>query len=110
MSATLLRLGLWTTLIVIVLYVLHETYEGMPAADFFATPMLTKALVVGIVLIAAGIVARVLEKGSKAVGKSRCKVCRTVVPQGAIYCRAHLRNVLAREDDRTHMTRIRRGT
>lgn len=110
MSTTLLRLGLWTTLIVIVLYVLHETYEGMPAADFFAPSMLTKALVVGILLIAAGLVARVFEKGAKAVGKNRCQVCRTPVPQGAIYCRAHLRNVLQREDDRTHMTRIRRGT
>jgi predicted nucleic acid-binding Zn ribbon protein len=109
-SSTLLRLGLWTTLIVIVLYVLHETYEGMPAADFFAAPMLTKALVVGLLLIAAGIVARVLEKGAKVVGKNRCSVCRAPVPQDAIPCRAHLRNVLSREDDRTHMTRIRRGT
>jgi hypothetical protein len=109
-SSTLLRLGLWTTLIVIVLYVLHETYEGMPAADFFATPMLSKALAVGFLLIAAGIVARLFEKGTKVVAKNRCRVCRTPIVQGAIYCRAHLRSVLAREDDRTHMTRIRRGS
>ena len=109
MSSTLLRLGLWVTLIVIVLYVLRETYEDMPAADFLGTPMLQKALIVGLGLFLAGIVARLFEKGAATVApKNRCKVCRTIIVPGAIYCRAHLRTVLEREDERTHMTRIRR--
>lgn len=110
MSTTLLRLGLWTTLITVVLYVLHETYEGMPAAEFFATPMLQKALVVGVLLIIAGVVARLFEKTAKTVVKNRCIVCRAPIVTGAIYCREHLRDVLAREDERerTQIKRVRR--
>lgn len=100
---------MWVTLIVIVLYVLRESYEGMPAAEFLATSMLQKALVVGFGLFLAGIVARLFEKGASKVGpKNRCKICRVAILPGAIYCRAHLRTVLEREDERTHMTRIRR--
>lgn len=98
-------------MITIVLYVLRETYEGMPAAEFFATPMLQKALILGVVLVVAGIITRLFEKGAKKiVVKNRCVICRTPVGQGAIYCREHLRSVLAREDERerTQITRIRR--
>ncbi len=108
MSSTLLRLGLWTTLITVVLYVLRESYEGMPAAEFFATPLLQKVLVVGVFLVVSGIIARVFEKGAaKVVPKNRCAVCHTPVVHGAIYCRNHLRSVLAREDERER-TQIRR--
>jgi len=108
MSSTLLRLGLWIILAVVALYVLHETYAGTPLESYFSTGMLQKALVLGGLMVAAGIVTRLLEKGaSKVVVKNRCKICKTQVPQGAIYCRQHLRNVLAREDERTHMTRSR---
>jgi hypothetical protein len=107
MSSTLLRLGLWTILAVVALYVLHETYAGTPLAEYFSASMLQKALVIGVLLVIAGIVARMLEKGAKAVGKNRCVVCKTPVPAGAIYCRAHLRNVLQQEDERTHQTRVR---
>jgi len=105
MSSTLLRLGLWITLAVVALYVLHETYAGTHLEAYFSTPMLQKALVLGILLVVAGLIVRVLEKGASKMTKNRCTVCRTPIPPGAIYCRAHLRNVLAREDERTHMTK-----
>ena len=108
MSSTLLRLGLWVVLLVVVLYVLQQTYEDAPFVDFFAPAMLEKALVVGGLLVAAGIVMRLLERGAKVVIKNRCIVCRTPIDRGAIYCREHLRNVLSREDERTHLTRTRR--
>jgi hypothetical protein len=108
MASTLLRLGLWVVLAVVALYVLHETYAGTHLEEYFSTPMLQKALIVGILLVVAGVVMRVLEKGAKKVVKNRCAICKTPVPTGAIYCRAHLRNVLQREDERTHMTRTRR--
>lgn len=108
MSSTLLRLGLWVTLLVIAAYVIHETYAEQQLAEYIPLSMLTKALALGGLLIVAGIVMRVLEKGAKAVGKNRCIVCRTPIPPGAIYCRAHLRSVLRNEEDRTHMTNIRR--
>jgi hypothetical protein len=105
MSSTLLRLGLWIILGVVALYVLHETYAGTQLEEYFSTPMLQKGLIVAVLMVAAGLVARLLEKGAKVVGRNRCKICKTTIPQGAIYCRQHLRNVLAREDERTHMTR-----
>jgi len=109
MSSTLLRLGLYTILIVIALYVVAQTYgETSPVATYIPIPMLVKALGVGVLLVISGIVAAILEKGAKAVSKNRCAVCRTPIPPGAIYCRAHLRRVLQTEEDKTHMTRVRR--
>jgi len=108
MSSTLLRLGLWVILLVVILYVLQQTYEDAPFVDFFAPAMLEKALVLGGLLVVAGIVARMFEKGAKVISKSRCIICKTPIDHGAIYCRQHLRNVLDREDERTHHTRVRR--
>jgi hypothetical protein len=108
MSATLLRVGLWVVLIVIVLYVLQQTFEEGPLAEYVTAPLLQKALVLGLLATAAGIAMRFLEKGAKAVTKNRCAVCRAPVPPGAIYCRAHLRTVLHREVDREHGTRTGR--
>jgi hypothetical protein len=108
MSSTLLRLGLWIILLVVVLYVLQQTFEEAPFVDFFAPAMLQKALVLGGFAVAAGIVMRVLERGAKVVLKNRCITCRTPIEHGAIYCREHLRSVLNREIDRTHMTRLRK--
>ena len=53
MSSTLLRLGLWVVLLVVVLYVLQQTYEDAPFVDFFAPAMLQKALVLGGLLVTA---------------------------------------------------------
>lgn len=108
MSATLLRLGLWIILIVVVLYVVHETYPESPVGEYVAIDLLGKVAIVGAGLLIVGIAMRLLEKGSKAVVKHRCAVCRTPIPAGAIYCRAHLRRVLHDEEDRTHGTRVRR--
>ncbi|HXA18985.1 MAG TPA: hypothetical protein VN380_18480 [Thermoanaerobaculia bacterium] len=106
MSSTVLRLGLWIILLVVALYVMQQTFEDAPFVDFFAPAMLEKALVLGGLLVAAGIVLRLLESGAKAVIKNRCAVCKTPIEHGAIYCRKHLRRVLSRDDEITHMTRI----
>ena len=107
MASTILRLGLWVLVIVISLYVIHESFEDSPVAEYVPTTMLQHALVVGGALLAIGLVLRVLEKGAKAVVKNRCAVCRTQIPSGAIYCRQHLRAILHAEDERTHMTKLR---
>lgn len=107
MSSTLLRLGLWIVLLVVVCYVLQQTFEEAPFVDFLDAAMLEKALALGGILVVAGIVMRVLERGAKVVTRNRCAVCRTPIAQNAIYCREHLRTVLRREEDRTHMTRLR---
>jgi hypothetical protein len=107
MSSTLLRLGIWIVILVLALYVIHETYVGSPVADMIPFDMLGKGLGVAVLLIIVGGVVRLFEKGKKTTSKSRCRVCRTPIPQGAIYCRTHLRSVLELEDRRTHNTRIR---
>ena len=109
MSSTLLRAGLWIVILVLAAWVMHESLEETPAAEFFAPAMLQKALVLGGALVAAGIVVRMFEKTAKVVTQNRCAVCKKPIVQGAIYCRQHLRSVLHTEDDRTHMTRIRRS-
>lgn len=108
MSTTLLRLALWIMVLVLALYVIDESYPDQPIAEMIPTAMLQQALVVAGVLLVAGLVMRILGKGAKVVTKNRCKVCRTVVPHGAIYCREHLRSILHDEDEKTHMTRLRR--
>lgn len=108
MSSTLFRVGLWIFLVVVSLYVLRETFESGPWVEYVSLSLLQKAIALGFLTLAGGVVARVVEKGHKVVTKNRCVVCRTPIASGAIYCRAHLRGVLHREEDRTHMTRIRR--
>ena len=63
MWTTLLRLGLWITILVLALYVIDEAYAEQPIAEMISTTMLQQALVVGALLIVAGIVARVFDKG-----------------------------------------------
>jgi len=107
MSSTVLRLGLWIILLVVVMYVLQQTYEDAPFVDFFAPAMLQKALSLGGILVVAGIVLRFVERGAKKVIKTRCVVCKRPVEHGAIYCRQHLRRVMVHDDERTHSTRMR---
>lgn len=109
MSTTLLRLGLWTVIVVLGTYVIAEAYHERPWAEMIPRPMLAQALVVGIAAAGAGLILRILGIGaSKVVAKNRCRVCRTPIASGALYCREHLRNILHEEEDRTHMTKIRR--
>ena len=108
MANTLLRLGLWILILVLALYVLESTYTGEPWTEMIPAAMLVQAMVLAALLIVAGLVLRVLGVGARVVSKNRCRVCRTPVPPGAIYCRAHLRNILHEEDDKTHASRIRR--
>jgi len=108
MYATVLRLGLWTLILVLVLFVLATTYADEPWAQLIPATMLQQALILGVVLIVLGVILRVFGIGAKAVVKNRCRVCRAPVPHGAIYCREHLRTILSDEDERTHHTRVRR--
>ncbi len=108
MSSILLRIGLWILVLVLALYVIQQTFEESPISEYVPMNMLQHALVVGALLLVGGLVLRVFERGAKAVVKNRCAVCRTAIPKGAIYCREHLRAVLHDEDQRTHMTKLRR--
>lgn len=108
MWTTLLRLGLWILILVLALYVLDASYPNEHFAELIEPEMLKQALILAGALIVAGLVARIVGKGARAVTKNRCKVCRTPIAPGAMYCRAHLRAILSEEDEKTHMTRVRR--
>ncbi len=108
MSTTVLRLGLWTLILVLAAYVLRETFAEQSFAELITTSLLTHALILAGIVILAGLVLRVLGIGAKVVGKNRCRVCRTPIPAGAMYCRAHLRSILYEEDEKTHSARIPR--
>ena len=108
MATTLLRLGLWTLILVLGLYVVAESFRDQDFAELIPMPMLQQALILAVILIIAGVAGLILGKGAKAVVKNRCTVCKTPIAPGAIYCRAHLRSILHDEDEKTHMTRIRR--
>jgi hypothetical protein len=108
MSTTVLRLGLWTLILVLAAYVVRETFAEQAFAELITTGMLTPVLILSGILLVAGLVLRVLGIGAKAVVKNRCRVCRTPIPAGAMYCRAHLRSILYEEDEKTHSMRIPR--
>jgi hypothetical protein len=108
MYATVLRLGLWTIILMLVLYVLASAYPEEPFAELIPMPMLQQGLILGAALVVAGIVLRIFGIGVSKVHKNRCRVCRAPIPQGAMYCREHLRAILYDEDDKTHATRVRR--
>lgn len=103
MHATLLRLGLWTMILILGIYVVREANIDQPWSQLITDALLTQALAVSALLVVAGIVARILGKGAKVITKNRCTVCREPVPSGAIYCRAHLRSILHDEDDKRHL-------
>ncbi|HEX7832729.1 MAG TPA: hypothetical protein VF787_23955 [Thermoanaerobaculia bacterium] len=109
MSTTLLRLGLWTLILVLALYVIAETYHEEHWTEMIPRPMLAQVLAVSVVVTIIGMVLRILGIGvDKVRVKNRCRVCRTPIVQGALYCREHLRSILADEDEKTHMTKVRR--
>jgi hypothetical protein len=107
MSTTLLRLGLWTVILVLVLFVLATTYPDATWTELIPMRMLQQAITLGVLLVGIGAVMRLLGKGAQAVIKNRCRVCRRPIPTGALYCREHLRSILADEDEKTHVTPIR---
>lgn len=107
MATTLLRLGLWLVILVLALYVFVITFPEAPFVPYLPMWALGQALAVAAALVVASFIARVLGKGAKVVTKNRCRVCRTPIATGAMYCREHLRSILSDEDDRVHQTRTR---
>ena len=106
MARTLFRLGLWIVLAALALHVLRETFPQSPNIELASPEILFRSILLGLVLIVLGVVMLIV---GKAITRppGRCMICKTPVPQGSIYCRNHLRRVLADEDDRRHMSRVR---
>ena len=108
MSTTLLRLGLWILVLSLALYVVDTSFSNSPLAGFVSLELLSQFFVLSAGLIIAGVVMRIVGKtAGKVMAKNHCRVCNTVIPPGALYCRPHLRGMLEREDRKTHSTRSR---
>lgn len=107
MSQTLLRLGLWTVLIVLAMYVLRETFADTPQAELANDEILQRVGGIGLLLIAGAAVMAVIEKLSGNVRLRRCAKCSQRVARGEIYCRRHLREVLDFQDEMSRRSRYR---
>jgi predicted nucleic acid-binding Zn ribbon protein len=107
MSSTLLRLALWIAILALAAYVVSESMEGSAIAEMLPMHLMTKVFGLSAALAVAGFIAKLFEKTKERVTRNRCRVCGTPVASGAIYCRAHLRQMLDLEDRKTHNTRIR---
>jgi predicted nucleic acid-binding Zn ribbon protein len=106
MASTLLRYGLWVILLVLVAYVLRETFQDQAFSEMIPEQVLEKAGAFGLLLLAAGAITAVIEKVFRKQ-HSKCAICKTKIPYGEIYCRAHLREILEEEDLRLHKTSTR---
>ncbi len=109
MSVTILRLGLWILILSLALYVLDTSITNSPFAELVSVGLVQNLMVLGGFLFVLGFVLRLFNKtAGKVLQKTtHCRVCNTVIPNGQIYCRPHLRGMLDREDRKTHNTRIR---
>jgi hypothetical protein len=109
MAITILRLGLWILILSLALYVLDTSITNSPFAELVNVGLVQDVMYLGAGLFVIGLIMRVFGgTASKVLQKnSHCRVCNTVIPNGQIYCRAHLRGMLEREDRKTHNTRIR---
>lgn len=103
MSSTLFRFGLYLVVAVLAVFIARDNIA--PIQQYVSDQLLQHMLLAAGAMIVVGVVLKMFEKTAKVVTKNRCAVCRTPITAGAIYCRAHLRSILADEDDRTHRTR-----
>ena len=106
MSSTVLRFGLWLTILTLVSFILstNVNFESTPIGQLITPTLIQHMFIFSGALIGLGILLTIVEKTTSKVvaSKNKCRVCGTAVPQGAIYCRQHLRNILEAEDRRTH--------
>lgn len=107
MSSILLRFGLYTILLMLGLFVANQ-YVELPRAELITNELLVQMGLAGAALVAAGLVFSIFEKTQKKGTKGRCIICRRPILVGDKYCREHLRQIIAEEQDRIHAPAVRR--
>ncbi|MGH9456939.1 MAG: hypothetical protein ACRD2J_04790 [Thermoanaerobaculia bacterium] len=103
MSAILIRFGLYTILLMLALFILNEQVE-LPRAELITNELLAQMGFAGFGLVVLGAITAVFEKTQKKGRKGRCVICKKPILVGDMYCREHLRQVIADEQDRIHAT------
>jgi len=105
MFPALMRIGLWTVLIVLLVALAREGLLDEDSDLAVASgPMIEMGLMAGGMMTVTGAIMYVLQRLFGSPPKGRCASCRRTVPKGDIYCRIHLRQIVYEEDDREHQT------
>ncbi|MDX1582588.1 MAG: hypothetical protein R3338_03225 [Thermoanaerobaculia bacterium] len=104
MSATILRVGLWSLVAILVAYLLAETSQ--PVAGVIPDGLLMLLTQVAFGLIALGLIVWIFEKAGFG-RRSRCQICGVKIPPKSIYCRPHLNEVMEEEDLRQRTMNVR---
>lgn len=107
MSAILMRFGLYTILLMLALFVAGQ-YVDLPRHDLLTNELLTRMGIAGVALFSAGALFALFEKTQRKGTKGRCVLCRKPILVGDKYCREHLRQIIAEEQDRIHAPAARR--
>lgn len=95
----LLRLGLWSLVIIVVAYVFTETAPKSPVAEIITDQLLYLLAKVALALVGLGLIVGMGEKMWKR-RRRKCRTCGRPIPSTALYCRLHLNEVLEEEDFR----------
>lgn len=99
MSRTLFHTGLWIVVAVLAAFVLRLSFPES-LGDVLHDRLLTQAGVLGLLLLAVSIPLRLAEKAAGPTSKKKCKICGRPVIAGKFYCREHLRELMAEEEER----------
>lgn len=92
-------MSLWAVLAVVVLAIARETLDPGPLKTN-SGPLLYTVFVGAVFILAAGLLLLLRDKLFRGPGHARCAICRKKIIKGEMYCREHLRQVIAEEEDR----------
>lgn len=100
---TIIRLGIWSLVLIMVVYVFTETAPDSPVAEIITGELLALLTKISFGIVALGLVVGLIEK-LWGMRRRKCKTCGRPIPSTAIYCRLHLKEVLEEEDLLTRRT------
>ena len=97
MSMTLIRVGVWSLVVILAAYVLVETVPDSVIAEIITGQVLLLATQIALGIVVLGLVMALIEKLWN-LRRRKCKTCGRPIPSTQIYCRLHLNEVLEEED------------
>lgn len=97
MSMTLIRLGVWSLVVILAAYVLTETVPDSAIARVITGQLLFLLTQIALGVVALGLLIALGEKLWN-LRRRKCKTCGRPIPSTQIYCRLHLNEVLEEED------------
>jgi hypothetical protein len=108
MASTLIRTGLWLEIAILVTFIIRERLAESAFARSVTPGLLGNLMIIGALLIVAGFILSFFGRAAKVIEGSHCAVCRRRIRPGDIYCREHLRGVIAEEEEKLRRSVERR--